>query len=381
MKDKDQSLIRLLSSPGLPPDLSGEVLYRAACIGAVTILREDGNCADLAEAVRRAASPEIRERALLSLAGLALRTGDASPEPIRQLYMLAVRDADPGAAEIIRRHALEDQDPGWNCAGHLLLGRKHLLLKQDPKLQNLSDFFLRADDPLRLRLLGLGEKMLPNWTLFMHFLSEPNEGNRSLLLEKYGSFPPEEKELLRYCIVPEQAIASLPADIVLRYEDPYASELCIRNGLRPSDPSMEALFFFLTGQWELYYAADSDYRRIRLAYEQNDPDLQRRLITAGRASGNNAWLRHVSSSAESLPHKGTLTDQRLLIQSMIEQKQWNALWEILPNVPLLCMPDVCEALKQAGFLPADPEGAAFLKKLNEVIAASRGLSPIPVRHT
>ena len=381
MKEENKSRIKLLASPEIPPDLSEAELYRAACIGTVTLLRESGDSDALAEAVRHASAPEIHERALLSLEYLALRDEGNGAEAVRQLFILAVTGADPKVGAFIRGQGLRDTDPGWNCAAMLLSGQKHQLLKQDPRLQDLSEFFISADPPLRLRLLSLGEKVLPNWACFMRFLDEPNGQNRAALLENYGGMPRGEKELIRFCVVPDQAVSSLPADIVLRYEDADARDLCVRHDLRPSDPASEALFYFLTGQWERYYAADSDYRRVRIAYEKNDPDLQRRLITAGRESGNNAWLRHVGGSVESLPHKGTLTDQRLLIDSLIEQKQWKGLWEMLPNVPLLCMPAVCDALDQAGFQPADPEEADFFKRLKANIAAAAGTSPIPAART
>ena len=371
-------LLEVLSRPNLSENAPAEEIYRAACIGAVTLLYEAGDSKSLETAVLRGASPETRARALAAIRNLTRGPEDIRTRAVRVLYELAVMHSVPAVAAFLQKSGLQDSDPGWNSAGALLFGQKHRLLKEDPGPEKLTELFLSAGEPLRLRLTVLGEKVLPGWTALMKFFNDPSGENRSSVIEAYKTFTPDERNLVRHCVSVSPEAASLPADLLLRYEDDLLLQLCRKHCLKPSDPSREALFYFLSGQWEDYYRSDSDFRRIRLAYEEKDPDLQRRLIAVSRESGNNAWLRNISGDPENIPHDGTLSDQHLLIRSLTEQEQWGRLWEILPNVPLLCMPDVCAALEKAGHKPSRIEEASFLKELSEKIRACEGLSPIPL---
>ena len=368
----------LLREPEISSRIPSGDVYRAACIGAISLLFEAGNCRELTEAVLYASAPESRIRSLVALENLTA----GGPEEIRTaaihcLHELAILNSHPQAAEFLRKSGLQDTDPGWNSARMLLFGQKHQLLKTDPGPEKLTELFLDSGEALRARLLEAGGKVLPDWTQLMRYFGDPSEENRREVLKAYKNFSPEERKLIRFCLSSEKT-ASLPADILLQYEDEEALRLCREKDLHPSDPSREALFYFLSGQWERYYSADSDYRRIRLAYEEKDPALQRRLIAASRESGNNAWFRHIDGNPESVPHSGSLSDQHLLISSLIEQKHWDRLWELLPNVPLLCMPAVCDALEKAGQSPSRIEEASFLQELKTRISACEGLSPIPL---
>lgn len=374
-----QNWLELLKYPEISPQISSEDVYRAACIGAVMLLFEAGDCDGLMEAVRNVSAPESRARALAALENLAASGSPLSAKAVRLLHELAVLDGIPEAGIFLRKTGLEDKDPCWNSARMLLFEQKNLLLKADPGPEHLTELFLLEDASGRFRLLELGTKLLPHWALLMRFFDEPIPSNRTEIELKFGSFSPDERKLLRFCVGQDPSVSSLPADLLLKYDDGFLAVLCVENGLLPSEPAKYALFYFLSGQWEKYYASDSDYRSIRIAYEGKDPELQRRLIAVSRDSGNNAWLREINSSSENLPHGGTLSDQHLLAASLIEQQQWPRLWDLLPNLPLLCMPPVCEALSAAGFSPVQPDEKAFFHELCAKISAFEGLSPVPIR--
>lgn len=369
----------LLKAPGFPADYSEEDAYRAACIGAVMLLFEAGDCDGLMDTVRNASAPESRGRALAALESLALPESPVSSQAVHLLHELAVLDGIPEAGRFLKKSGLQDKDQGWNSARMLLFEQKNQLLKADPGPEQLTKLYLHSDIAERFRLMELGKKLLPHWALLMRFFDEPTLPHRLDIEENYRSFSPDERKLLTFCVGKEIPVSSLPADLLLEHDDEFLSALCVENGLLPSDPAKLALFYFLSGQWEKYYASDSDYRSIRIAYEGKNAVLQRRLITVSRDSGNNAWLREINSSSESLPHGGTLSDQHLLAESLIEQQQWPRLWNLLPNLPLLCMPPVCKALSAAGFSPVQADEKAFFQDLCAKISACEGLSPVPVR--
>ena len=381
MSDTAARWIDLLRHPEIPLHFSEEEIYRAACIGAVMLLYEAADAPALADVVRHGAAPESRSRALLSLKSLTRSEDNTVKETaIHLLHELAVLDGIADAAGFLQKTNLQDKDPGWNSARMLLLGQKHQLLKADPGPEQLSELFIQANKPLRNRLLKLSEKIIPNWHLLMAFIDDQSEEHRNTLLGQFKSFSPDESKLFQYCAQSkDKCIKSMPADLLLQYDDETLLSLCVKNKLLPSESTQEALFYFLSGQWDRYYAADSDYRRIRIAYEQKDPELQRRLITISRDSGNSAWLRDISGSSENSPHGGNLSDQHLFTASLIEQKQWNRLWELLPGLPLLCMSAAVNALHNAAFEPEQNDEKAFFADLTNVISKSNGLSAIPIR--
>ena len=380
MPDNSQKKwLNLLNAPGFPINFPEEDAYRAACIGAVMLLFEAGDCDGLTDSVRNASAPESRGRALSALESLALPDSPVSAQAVHRLHELAVLDGIPEAGRFLKKSGLQDEAPGWNSARMLLFEQKKELLKADPGPEHLTELYLCGDIPERFRLMELGKKILPHWALLMRFFDEPTLPHRLDIEENYRSFSPDERKLLTFCVGEDPSVSSLPADLLLTYDDDFLSALCVENGLLPSDPSQHALFYFLSGQWEKYYASDSDYRSIRIAYEGKNAVLQRRLIAVSRDSGNNAWLREINSSSENLPHGGTLSDQHLLAASLIEQQQWPRLWDLLPNLPLLCMPTVCEALSAAGFSPLQADEKTFFQELCSKISACGGLSPIPVR--
>ncbi|MBR6088294.1 MAG: hypothetical protein IKP86_00075, partial [Anaerolineaceae bacterium] len=380
MESKISSIMRwLLRNPAVPQEFPEEELYNAACIGAVTLLYEMGDSDGLYETIRFASSPESQRRAMLALGNLARASGETRAKTVRHLHELAILDDNRSAANYISMYRLRDTDAGWNSARMLYFEERYELLRDDPYLDDLSTFFLDGDQTVRYRLLELGEDLIPDWCALMRFLDHPIPEYREKLLEGFGSFTRSERKMFHFCAEMDHPVSSLPADLFLRYEDETLLKICLEYGLQPSDPSQAALFFFLSGQWDRYYASDSDYRRIRIAYEKNDPELQRRLIAVSRDSGNNAWLRDVNSGSENQPSGGSLSDQHLLAASLIEQKEWDRLWKLLPGLPVLCMGEVCDALQQNGFSPKLPDEKAFFSDLRTGIADCEGLSPIPIR--
>ncbi len=369
----------LLRAPNIPEGMPAADVYRAACAGTVMFLFEAADTDALADAVLHASAGESRVRSLAALRSLC-----AHPDPVireralRAVYALAIREEVPKAMEFLVKDDLPAPDKQWQSAKLLLQGKKNRLLKADPGPEQLTALFLAGDERLRARLLALAEKLLPNWAALMRFYAAPTDANRAAVLDSFAGFSPEERPLLRHAVTLGGAAASLPADVVLRHEDDTALELSLKHDLRPSDPEAEALFYFLSGQWERYYNSDTDHRRVRIAYERQDPDLQRRLIAVSRESGNTGWLRHIGSiGIEQSPDSGSLSDRLLLIRGLIEQKHWQRLWELLPELPLLYVPTVLEALDAAGFVPEDAEDKAFLADLNKKSAAMKGKNVLP----
>ncbi len=372
--------IDLLREPDIPQGMSAADVYRAACSGAVMFLYESADTDALSDTVLHASAGESRARALAALRSLCAHPDSEIRErALISVYTLAIREAIPKAADFLLQDDLPAPSKQWQSAKLLFQEKKNRLLKVDPGLEKLTELFLAGDERLRTRLLRQAEKILPNWAVLMRFYAAPTEENRAAVLDAFAKFSAEERALLHHAVSLNADTASLPADVFLHYDDDTALELSLKNDLRPSEIKEEALFYFLSGQWERYYNLDTDYRLVRIAYERLDPELQRRLVAVSRESGNTGWLRHIGSiGMEQTPDSGSLSDRHLLIRGLIEQKHWQRLWELLPQLPLLCVPSVCEALDDAGFIPDNEEDKSFLRDLRGKSAALKGLNVIPL---
>ena len=91
-----QNWLKLLKYPEISPQISSEDVYRAACIGAVMLLFEAGDCDGLMEAVQNASAPESRARALAALENLAASGSPLSAKAVS--LALSLLEQRPDAA-------------------------------------------------------------------------------------------------------------------------------------------------------------------------------------------------------------------------------------------------------------------------------------------
>ena len=120
----------LLRGPDISPRIPPEEVYRAACIGAVTLLYEGGNCGGLMSMALYASAPESRIRALAALESMTRGPENVRREAVHCLYELAVLNGHQQAVAFLQKSGLQDADPGWNSAVMLLFEQKHLLNQQ-----------------------------------------------------------------------------------------------------------------------------------------------------------------------------------------------------------------------------------------------------------
>ena len=162
MPDNSQKKwLNLLKAPGFPIDFPEEDAYRTACIGAVMLLFESGDCDRLTDAVRNASAPESRGRALSALESLALPDSPVSAQAVHRLHELAVLDGIQEAGKFLKKSGQQDEEPGWNSARMLLFEQKNQLLKADPGPVHLTELYLSGGISERFRLMELGKKILP----------------------------------------------------------------------------------------------------------------------------------------------------------------------------------------------------------------------------
>lgn len=383
-------LLRLLTSPVIPPDFPAELLYRIACTGAVAILSEIVEKSSeeeqktaveiLRTSVLHAAAENIQKLSLEALTRAALNDNIRA---IQAIFDLAIQNQNEKAIAVLDQYDFQHPLPEQNSTKYFILKNKTDVKAIDPDLFLLTKYFLNAPENVRQRLILCGKDTYPSWVKIAGYLQSLLNGDTAAdrILDDYGSFSEREKSLLIDTLTTTfLAQSSIIADLFLRYGDPVSSKACLEYKILPQDPNRNALFFFLTEQWTLYSGSDFEFRKIRNAFSEADDGLKRRLIEVSRKSGNVGWLREFDTSAQFHTDQSALSLSQWfeLIQLLTENHNFRRLWEILPIVPLCYTHDIYKTLESASFTPQNPEEKSFFFRIGELIKNSPGMIPVPL---
>ncbi len=157
---------------------------------------------------------------------------------------------------------------------------------------------------------------------------------------------------------------------------PQALEIALRAGYRPTKPEQLALFLFLAGLWSEYDTMDFDNRLLQAAYETGQPELRQRIATQVQKSGKSAYLT-ILAGVDFRSNAAHLSAQevRLLVEMLIENREWPRLWSLVHLVPLPWSIRILQTLPEASWRPENPaEGEEF----DHLARLAQGL-PLPVR--
>ena len=386
MDEPLNSLLPLLTAAKLPKDISPVLLYQAAAFGTVVMLCEAASeptsqteaVAAMCEIILHGTNETLRQRVMDSLMDLAEKGSETVEDAV---FELLIKEHSPIAIDAFTKIDLNHRDPGHNAAKYAILHKRPDLFRKEKGLAELTVFYLSSEGKTQEQLIHETAEFLPNWHSIIVFLISPNEENREMLLNCYEKFNAAEKEVLYRLIsvrFPEQL--SLIADIVLRYEEPAALQVCIQTEAQPHEKENAALFFFLSEQWKKYEDADSGYRKIRKAYEEGSSELRHRLVEVSRRSGNLGWLQDVEATADFGTRKKTLSlsDWESVLRNFRKKSDWEKIWSMIPKIPAVWIPRAMQMLADAKFRPTNPEEADFYEQMSTLTKSGAGLIPIPL---
>jgi hypothetical protein len=72
--------------------------------------------------------------------------------------------------------------------------------------------------------------------------------------------------------------------------DAHLEAICLENHYLPATPARQALFLFLTQQWQAYQTLDFDFRLLTTLVAAAKPELKERIAALIRASGRTDFL-------------------------------------------------------------------------------------------
>lgn len=374
-------IMAIVREASIPRDFPAEPLYRCAGLGALALFDDaliagDPNGADaLIETVLRSPSEPFRKRAVQILTN---RAKSGSALATEALFTLAIDELRSEILPILRENRFISTRAPHEAGKLFFLNETKKLRAMDPRLSNITELFRNGSVALRAALLSSAEKTLSGWRALAAWIASPNDPNaREALVKAYPNLSPEE----RACFFAETANGSgatgnLLADLYLSQDDERVRERCVQLNARPSDPRDDAVYDFLTENWDRYHESDVDYRAILRVFDGPDKSLQLRLITVGSKSGENAWIAALNPddrliSAPSIFGPDDWMDQ---MKTYAQHCDWEKLWSLTLSAPLALTREAFTRLTEANFMPANPEEAALYHLAQNFVPSN----PLPV---
>jgi len=355
------SLTTILQSLHLPAGLPPADLHRWVMMGAVLALEEDASgeaISLLRDAVITSPVPQTQELALRAIGRLAAGGHEAAN---RALFHLAVDRSHPGAGRLIQENSLTAVDPDRQVLFDFLREPAEEPDVPEVDLSLLTGAFLRSDQPsVRSRVLQAArQKGLEAWTCIAEYLADPSSERLDRVLDRYPGLKTAERALLLDQLEQlagggEETARTGLAEIALRFDEPAAARIAVDSQFAPSDPVRQALFFFLTEQWEAYERLDFTHALLETAFEAADTSLRQRILAHSRFTGQIGWLGSSRQGRLRWLQDLNHADWTYTINQLDRDQRYAELWKLAQSGPPVQAAAIVDRLNQAGFNPLPP---------------------------
>ncbi|HZY87109.1 MAG TPA: WD40 repeat domain-containing protein [Gemmataceae bacterium] len=159
---------------------------------------------------------------------------------------------------------------------------------------------------------------------------------------------------------------------VIEADDTAAREAALAAGYRPLAPERQALFLFLTGQWEAYDRLDFDRRLLRAAYEGAAEPLRKRIARQARQEGRAELVEVIAGGPDGRRLGRMSADEWAATLDVLERSgAWAQLWQLARSAPPRWAAAVLQRLAPSGWSPPAAERADY----EELRALAHGWSP------
>ncbi|HZW04366.1 MAG TPA: WD40 repeat domain-containing protein, partial [Anaerolineaceae bacterium] len=360
-------ILRSLTPPtGLPDRDHLSLLMK----GAIVTLEQDGSpeaVSILEESAVTSPAPDARDLCRTVLYRMA-QAGNG--EAVSALYRLAIERDDPAAVDLIRRSELTVVDRLHPVLFAFLFGSVDQYRALDSDFTQLTGAFLATNQPsLRDRLLKAAERHgMENWIWIVLALSEAAPGSHADLIERFRTFTAGERALavngLESAAEQGSGLAqNTISEICIHYEDPLACSLAIERGYAPLDTTRQALFFFLTEQWDDYDRVDFASNLISAAFENANPTLRQRILAQSRYTGRVEWLSASQSRRLRWLRDLSDADWQTSIRQLAGERRFEGLWKLAQVAPPFWSAAILEQLSASGWTPDDSIEPAVWQRL------------------
>ena len=151
--------------------------------------------------------------------------------------------------------------------------------------------------------------------------------------------------------------------LVIEYNHPTAREIVLSEQYAPQGPNQQALFYFLTEQWEKYEQLDFDRSWLKVIYETANEKMRRQLAHTAKKAGRVEWVQIVAG-VRKRQQLGVMTDAEweASLTILARDKQWDEIWRLAQIAPIEWSVKLLQHLDEVKWKPqAAEEQATFMK--------------------
>jgi WD40 repeat protein len=377
---KQQAELDRLLRALTPPDLAVLDLLALLQRGAIVTLEQDAGpeaVISLENAVTTSPVTHVRQLALTSLTRLANTGSDLA---VNAIYRLAIDRGHPEAQAVISSGSLAPRNERDQVLYAFLYEPPARLLELDPALKNLTVSFLdEQQESVRERILArAADAGWESWAEVVSGLASGQPEPLVALISRFDGLAERERALLidglrRLAKAANPAAQSALAEICMASEDPRACAAVLENGYAPQDPTRRALFYFLTGQWDLYERLDFNHTLITAAFESASPAMRQRLLAHSRYTGQVGWISAGQGRRMRWLNELSEADWLSSVRQLTLERRWPELWQLAQSAPPVISAAILVDLSAAGFHPeSEVEPAAWARLVELAQSALTG---------
>jgi WD40 repeat protein len=139
-----------------------------------------------------------------------------------------------------------------------------------------------------------------------------------------------------------------------------ARDEVLAAGYQPEEEIHRALFFFMTGQWEVYEALDFDHHMLRTAYSAVSPRLRERIAGQARSEGRLEWV-DIASGGRAGKRLATMSDKewKMVIALLRDEGHFQELWQLAQEAPPRWAGGIVRCLAAEEWSPPEADARDF----------------------
>lgn len=180
--------------------------------------------------------------------------------------------------------------------------------------------------------------------------------------------------------LPDGELPAALCEHLMQRPDAHLEAICLENHYLPATPARQALFLFLTQQWQAYQTLDFDFRLLTTLVAAAKPELKERIAALLRTSGRTDFLPILSGGRQNLDlHWLPPEDINAFAQMLGESGEWERLWQLALQTDYFHSLEIIARLRSQGFLPAKADEGALFKTLTQFLSQPAAASPADLR--
>jgi hypothetical protein len=168
--------------------------------------------------------------------------------------------------------------------------------------------------------------------------------------------------------LPDGELPPALCEHLMQHPNARLEAICLEKHYLPATPVRQALFLFLTQQWQAYQTLDFDFRLLTTLIAAAKPELKERIAALIRTSGRTDFLPILSGGRQNLDLYWLPPEDINAFAHMLgESGEWERLWQLALQTDYFHSLKIIARLHTQGFLPAKADEGALFKTLTQFL--------------